>query len=120
MVVIAFVVGILVIGLIIYTATMDRQREYGVLKAIGARNSFFYRVVTTQAVIVAIGGAVSGLVLALLAGQLIMVLRPQFLVALQPLVLGEALIIGLLMALLAAWLPARYLAKLAPAEIFRK
>jgi len=34
---IAFLVGTLVVGLVIYTATVERQREYGVLKAIGAR-----------------------------------------------------------------------------------
>src|SRR6266567_7289888 len=50
MVIIALLVGVLVVGLIIYTATIERQREYGVLKAIGARNSMLYRVVTTQAV----------------------------------------------------------------------
>lgn len=35
---IAFLVRTLVVGLVIYTATVERQREYGVLKAIGARN----------------------------------------------------------------------------------
>src|SRR6266566_5661409 len=44
MVTIAFLVGVLVVGLIIYTSTIERQREYGVLKAIGARNRILYRV----------------------------------------------------------------------------
>lgn len=37
MVAIAFLVGTLVVGLVIYTATVERQREYGVLKALGLR-----------------------------------------------------------------------------------
>ena len=39
-------------GLVIYTATVERQREYGVLKAVGTRNGMLYRVVTLQALIV--------------------------------------------------------------------
>lgn len=43
MVVIAFLVGTLVVGLVIYTATAERQREYGVLKAVGTENWMLYR-----------------------------------------------------------------------------
>ena len=64
MVAIAFVVGVLVVGLVIYTATIERRREYGALKAIGARNRTLYGVVTTQAVIAAVAGAVAGIGLA--------------------------------------------------------
>ena len=42
MVTIALLVGVLVVGLIIYTATVERRPEYGVLKAIGARNRRLY------------------------------------------------------------------------------
>lgn len=38
MVGIAFAVGVLVVGLVIYAATVERRREYGVLKAIGGSN----------------------------------------------------------------------------------
>ena len=58
MVAIAFVVGVLVVGLVIYTATIERRREYGALKAIGARNRILYRVVTIQALIAAVVGVV--------------------------------------------------------------
>src|SRR5512144_2393324 len=49
MVAIAFLVGAMIVGLIIYTATVERQREYGVIKAIGGKNAFLYRVVLAQA-----------------------------------------------------------------------
>ena len=84
MVTIAFLVGVLVVGLIIYTSTIERQREYGVLKAIGARNRILYRVVTIQAGLVAIVGSIIGIGLALVAAQLIMTLRPQFLIVIEP------------------------------------
>jgi hypothetical protein len=49
MVSIAFLVGTMVVGLVIYTATVERQREYGVLKALGASNRQLYRTVLAQA-----------------------------------------------------------------------
>ncbi len=120
MVIIALLVGVLVVGLIIYTATVERQREYGVLKAIGARNSRLYRVVTTQAMLVAIVGSIIGIGLALGGAQLIMALRPQFLVVIEPMATFQALAAGFVMALLAALFPARLLARLAPADVFRR
>lgn len=119
MVTIAFLVGTLVVGLVIYTATTERRREYGVLKAIGARNRRLYGVVLSQAVLAALAGAVLGIGLASGAGQAIMALRPQFLVTLTPLAVAQAAGATLVMAALAAFFPARLLAHLAPAEAFR-
>ncbi len=120
MVGIAFLVGTLVVGLVIYTATIERQREYGVLKAIGIRNSKLYRVVTSQALIAAGAGSLAGVALAFGAAQLIMKLRPEYLITFEPLAVGLALVAGLIMALVAALYPARTMATLAPADVFRK
>ena len=120
MVVIAFLIGTLVVGLVIYTATIERQREYGVLKAIGARNRLLYRTVTMQAFIAASAGSTIGVGLALGAAQLIMTLRPQFLIVFESGAVAKALIAGLAMAFFAALFPARVIARLAPAEVFRK
>jgi putative ABC transport system permease protein len=119
MVAIAFVVGVLVVGLIIYTATIERRREYGAVKAIGARNRTLYRVVTTQAIIAAVSGAVAGVGLAFGAGAGLMAWRPQFLVVIEPAAVGVVLASSLFMALLAALVPARSVARLDPAEVFR-
>ena len=119
MVAIAFIVGVLVVGLVIYTATIERRREYGAVKAIGARNRTLYRVVTIQAVIAAVVGAVAGIGVAFGAGAALMAWRPQFLVAIEPTAVGIVLVSSLLMALLAALIPARSVARLEPAEVFR-
>src|SRR6266568_4855724 len=118
MVGIALLVGVLVVGLIIYTATVERKREYGVLKAIGARNRRLYRVVTTQAMLVAMAGSMIGIELALGGAQLIMALRPQFLVVIEPGASLQALAAGFVIAGLSALFPARLLARLAPADVF--
>ena len=120
MVGIAFLVGALVVGLVIYTATIERQREYGVLKAIGARNGLLYRTVTIQALIASSLGSILGVALAFGVAQLIMTSQPQFLIVFEPSAVMQALLAGLAMALFAAWFPARVIARLAPAEVFRK
>ena len=117
---IAFLVGTLVVGLVIYTATVERQGEYGVLKAIGARNRTLYAIVTAQALVAAGLGSLLGVGLAFGVARLIMALRTQFLITIEPSAIGQALVTGLFMALLAAVLPARVMAGLAPADVFRR
>jgi putative ABC transport system permease protein len=120
MVAIAFLVGTLVVGLVIYTATTERGREYGVLKAIGAHNRRLYGVVVVQALLAALAGAALGVALAYGTAQAIMALRPQFLVTFTPLAVAQVAGATLVMAVLAAFFPARLLARLAPAESFRR
>ena len=117
---IAFLIGALVVGQVIYTATVERRREYGVLKALGARNRVLYSVVLIQALWSALAGTAFGILLALGARTAIMAARPQFLIVLQADMAGRALLIGLGMGLLAAFFPARAIAGLEPAEVFRR
>jgi len=120
MVGIAFLVGTMIVGLIIYTATVERQREYGVIKAIGAKNRFLYQIVLAQALFASVAGALLGILLANGAAQWIMFARPQFLIVFDPIDSGQALLAGLGMALIASIFPTRVVANLAPAEVFRK
>jgi putative ABC transport system permease protein len=120
MVGIAFLVGTMIVGLIIYTATVERQREYGVIKAIGGKNRFLYQVVVTQALFASIAGSFLGILLANGTAQWIMSARPQFLIVFDPVDSGQALLAGLGMALIASIFPTRVVARLAPAEVFRK
>jgi len=120
MVSIAFAVGTAILGMIIYTATVERIREFGVLKAVGAKNRHLYWLVTQQGVVTALAGMVLGIGLAWLAAQWIMSASPKFLILLQPARVFSAVLSGVLMGLLAALLPARHVAGLDPAEVFRR
>ncbi len=120
MVGISFLVGTMIVGLIIYTATVERQREYGVIKAIGAKNRFLYQIVLTQALFASLAGSSLGVLLANGAARWIMSARPQFLIIFDPADSTQALLAGLCMALIAAVFPTRVVANLAPAEVFRK
>ncbi len=116
----AFIVGTLVVGMVIYTATNERRGEYGILKAIGARNGVLYRVVASQAVVAAGVGALLGVGFAFAMGTLVMSAKPQFLVTIEPNAIIATLAAGLVMALAGALVPARAVAGLAPAEVFRR
>jgi putative ABC transport system permease protein len=120
MVGIAFLVGTMIVGLVIYTITVERQREYGVIKAIGAANRVLYQVVLVQALVAAGLGSITGVLMAYGVSQWIMNARPQFFIVFDPYDVGWALLAGLGMALVAAFFPARLVAGLAPAEVFRK
>jgi len=56
------VVGIVVVAQTIYATTMDHIREYGTLKAMGAPNSYIYRIIVTQAGMSAVAGYVLAMI----------------------------------------------------------
>jgi putative ABC transport system permease protein len=59
--VLGFVVGLTVVAQTIYASTVDRLREFGTLKAIGAGNGYVSLLVAKQALILAVAGYVPGL-----------------------------------------------------------
>ena len=56
------VVGFVVVAQTIYATTMDHLREYGTLKAMGAPNSYVYKVIIKQAAMSAVIGYVLGMI----------------------------------------------------------
>ena len=120
MVSIAFAVGTAILGMVIYTATVERQREYGVLKAVGAKNYNLYSLVIFQGFTTSFAGVAVGTGLAWFVADLIMKMSPKFLIVLEPVSILTTSISGLLMGLLAAVLPALQVARLDPARVFRK
>jgi putative ABC transport system permease protein len=117
--VIAFLVGAAVISLIIYTATIERARDYAVLKALGASNTDLYRIVLTQSFIVGVTGFVLGVPSAVIAGSLIQRIVPEFLTRLDWTAIVAVLVAVVIMSLTAAFLPANRLARIEPATVFR-
>lgn len=119
LVIVAFVVGTAIIGLIIYTATLEKSREYGVLKAIGFSNRRLYSVVFQQSLLAAMAGFLLGCVLSTVLGPAIERIVPVFVTDIR---WGDILFAGvgaLGMAGLASFIPARPVARLDPAEVFR-
>ncbi len=56
----AILSGFIIIGLTLYSAAIDRIKDYGTLKAIGATNGYITRLILLQAFIIAIAGYAIG------------------------------------------------------------
>lgn len=119
LVIIALAVGAATVGLIIYTATIEKAREYGVLKAIGFSNRRLYTVVFQQSMIAAAAGFVAGVALAFGVAALAEQLQPVFVATIRGVDVAFAGVATAGMALLASFVPARPIARLHPAEVFR-
>ena len=120
MVTIAFAVAIMVIGLTVYSSTSERGREYATLKAIGLRRRALLRLAAGQAGALALAGTALGAGLAFAGLRVAAALTPKYLIVVTAesvALMGAA---ALAMALAAAFLPARYLARLDPATAFRR
>ncbi len=119
LVVIAFLVGVAIISLTIYTATIEKARDFGVLKALGASNGDLYRIVLWQSFAVGVLGFVTGVPLALGASRLIEALVPQFLTLFQWQAIVAVLLAVVIMCGLASYLPLSRILRIDPAVVFR-
>ena len=117
--VIGFCVGVAVIGLTIYSAVLEHRREYGVLKALGARPVQMLMVVAVQALGAAACGYVAGLAVSLLAARAAEIWVPQFITLILPADVALVGLAALLMGLIAAVIPLRNIARVDPAIVFR-
>jgi putative ABC transport system permease protein len=73
---VAVVVGFLVIFQAMYTAVMERTREIGILKSMGASKWYIINVVLRETVLLAVVGIVAGIILSLVTRRIIMFERP--------------------------------------------
>jgi len=115
----AFIVGVAVAGLTIYTATIEKAREYGILKAVGFRNRYLYRLVFEQSAVTGLLGFLVGLGLTLIIGPFASDLVPQFVLFTR---WQDVLIVAaatVLMSLIAAYIPVRRLAAIDPVSVFK-
>jgi putative ABC transport system permease protein len=117
--IVAFVVGLAVAGLTIYTATVEKSREYGILKAEGFTNPYLYRVVFEQSMVTGVLGFLLGAGVTVLLAPFAQDTVPQFVVWVRwQDILGIA---GatILMALIAAYIPVRRLSNIDPVMVFK-
>jgi len=119
LVVIGFIVGAAVVGLTIYTATIERSREFGVMKAVGATPAFLYRIVIAQAAILTTAGFAAGLLAALGTADVAARAVPEFATdfRIRDIVLVFVAAGG--MAGVASFLPVRRVTSIDPAMVFR-
>lgn len=117
--IIGIVVGVTVIGLTIFTSTIEKAKEYGVLKAIGMRNRQLYLVVIEQALIAGILGFIIGTSLTFLLQSTVGQVVPQFVTQIKTADIAWIFILTMAMAVAAAYIPIRRIARIDPAEVFK-
>lgn len=114
-----FLIGLAVTALTLYTSTLRKRREYGVLKAIGAKNRHLYTVVAVQAALSLLLGFVAAISLVWVLGQVLPIIVPGMGLALTQVGVSRVLIASLLIGTVSALVPAWQLARLDPAQVFR-
>jgi putative ABC transport system permease protein len=116
---VGFLIGLAVMALTVYTATLARRKEYGVLKALGAKNTNLYRAVMAQAIL----SVILGFSIAMIFTYLLSITIPLLGLNLALEVNGPSLIkvgsVSLVIAIFSAFLPIRQIAGLDPAMVFR-
>jgi len=117
MVVFAFLAGIAIVGLTLYSSAIDHIRDYGTMKAIGATNGYIRRLLYMQAMMLAIPGFIFGQLLVQIfkifieSKGLLIHFNTQFYIIF--------FIMVCVIALSGAALASRRILKLEPGEVFR-
>jgi putative ABC transport system permease protein len=115
-----FLVGLAVLALTVYIATLSRRAEWGVLKALGASNMHLYWAVVAQAGISVALGLTIALAISLLLTVIVPLAAPAVALAISGSSLAKVGGVALLIGGLAALLPAWQLSRLDPAVVYRR
>src|SRR6266567_432440 len=116
---VGFMVGLAVMALTVYIATLSRRGEYGILKAIGARNRYLYGTVLAQALYSVVVGFALALTITFLLSVIIPYLGSNMALQISSASLLKVGIVSLTIAALSALLPIRQIAGLDPALVFK-
>lgn len=116
---VGFAIGLAVMALTVYTATLSRRAEYGVLKALGARGLHLYRIVLGQAVISVVLGFVLGCALTLALVEVVPAIAGNIALEVTPASLLKVGAVSLVTAGLSAVVPIWQIARLDPALVFK-
>jgi putative ABC transport system permease protein len=119
LVAIGFAIGGAVIALTIYTATVEKARDFGVLKAIGASEGFVYGIVVRQSLSIGVVGAALGVGASVVVATLVRDRVPEFVTDLRPWDATGVFAGALLVSALAALVPVRRISRIDPATVFR-
>jgi putative ABC transport system permease protein len=106
----------LVILLAMYTTIIERTREIGILKALGASRAYILKVVMAESFLICIMGVGAGFLLSVLGRSALLRLFPTLTVDLIPRWFLLSAILGIGGGLLGALYPAYRAAKLDPVE----
>ncbi|MCB0496286.1 MAG: FtsX-like permease family protein [Cyclobacteriaceae bacterium] len=117
LIVFAVISGFFIIGLLLYSSTFDRIKDYGTLKAIGANNRYLIKLIFLQSLLYAIVGFV--IAIALLFGMKAGTEKAGLLLQITPMLLLELLLMTLFISVGGSFFAIQKIRKLEPASVFK-
>jgi putative ABC transport system permease protein len=116
---VGLVAGVLIAGIVLYTATVEHSRDYAVLKAMGASGGVVYGSALIQSLVLSIFGILLGWGLAALLAFAFDTWDPVVESQLDLDLVAEVAAVILFVNVLAASLPIRHVSQIDPQEVFK-
>lgn len=117
LIIFAIVTGFFIIGLTMYSAVLDRIKDYGTLKAIGAKNGYVRRLILMQSIIFSVIGFTIALLLLIILKQ--GMANQGLTLRMNPKILGSLFLITLLISVGGSLFAIGKINRLEPASVFR-
>ncbi|PSB29784.1 FtsX-like permease family protein [Stenomitos frigidus] len=115
---VGFVVGMVVVSQILYSSVADHIKEYGTLKAMGASDWIIYRVITEQALWMAVLGYLPSMVLCIGLGSWTMAAK-GIMILISPMTATGVFCITVVMCVSSAMFAIQKVTKVDPAIVFK-
>ncbi len=120
MILIGFVIGVAVAGLVAYSQTLAQQRDYGVLRALGLSARRALSLVLVQVATLVLAGFVLALGLVGLLALVLPMLSPTLVLSIRMEDVLQAASVAGAVALAAALIPVLHVVRVEPASVFRR
>jgi putative ABC transport system permease protein len=117
--VLSFGVGSIVVGLTTYSSIAEREREFGVLKALGTPPAGLARIVLEQSLASSLAGFAVGMLLSLLLARATTAMVPQFVTLFALRDTAIVLALACSMSLIASLLPIVRISRIDPLSVFK-
>ena len=115
---VGFVVGMVVVSQILYSSVADHIKEYGTLKAMGASDWIIYRVITEQALWMAVLGYLPSMALCIGLGTWTMAAK-GIMILISPMTATSVFFITVVMCVGSAMFAIQKVTKVDPAIVFK-
>jgi putative ABC transport system permease protein len=120
MILVGFVIGVAVAGLVAYSSALSQLRDYAVLRALGLRARASLGLALSQVGAMVAAAFLLALALVWVLAQLLPAVSPLLSLAIKPGDVAQALAVAGAVALGAAALPAFRVSRVDPASVFRR
>ncbi len=117
--IVALLAGVLIAGIVLYTATVEHTRDYAVLKALGAGRLVLYGSALLQSVVLSVCGVLLGWGLAAGVAAALNAWYPVIASNLDLDLVAELAAVIIAVNLLASLIPVRHVQRIDPQEVFK-